>query len=77
MTANGAPYDTAPPPNCPKCGKPLIVYRLLQPVNDQQEPFEFYMCRAHGFFLHDQRRTEAGLREPFGRPSSALDGHKN
>ena len=36
MTANGASYETAPPPNCPKCGKPLNVYRLLQIANDQR-----------------------------------------
>ena len=60
MTANGASYETAPPPNCPKCGKPLNVYRLLQIANDR-EPFEFYLCHQHGFFLHAQQRTEAGL----------------
>ena len=54
MTANGASYETAPPPNCPKCGKPLNVYRLLQIANDQREPFEFYLCHQHGFFLHAQ-----------------------
>ena len=65
MSATGAPNDTAPSPNCPncpKCGKPLNVYRLLQSAIDQQEPFEFYLCHAHGFFLHDQRLTKAGLR---------------
>ena len=61
MTAKGAYYETAPLPNCPKCEKPLNVYRLLQFANDQQEPSEFYLCHAHGFFLHHQRRTEAGL----------------
>ena len=61
MTANGASYETAPPPNCPKCSKPLNVYRLLHFAICQQEPFEFYLCHEHGFFLHDQRRTEAGL----------------
>jgi hypothetical protein len=61
MTANGASDETAPPPNCPKCGKPLNVYRLLQFANLRQEPFEFYLCPAHGFFLHGQTRTEARL----------------
>ena len=61
MIANGASDEKAPPPNCPKCGKPLNVYRLLQFAKNQQEPFEFYLCHKHGFFLPDQRRTEAGL----------------
>jgi hypothetical protein len=51
----------SPPPNCPKCGKPLNVYRLLHFAIYRQEPFEFYLCYEHGFFLHDQRRTKAGL----------------
>ena len=46
---------------CPKCGKPLNVYRLIQFANLKQEPFEFYLCHKHGFFLHDHRQTEAGL----------------
>ena len=61
MTANGASDETAPPPNCPKCGKPLNVYRVLHFAIYRQEPFEFYLCPAHGFFLHDQRWTKAGL----------------
>ena len=61
MTTNGASDETAPRPNCPKCGQPLNLYRLLQFAYLRQEPFEFYLCHAHGFFLHGQRRTEARL----------------
>ena len=53
MAANGPSDETGPPPNCPKCSKPLNVYRLIQFANLKQEQFEFYLCHKHGFFLHD------------------------
>jgi hypothetical protein len=41
MTAHGPSDETAPPPNCPNCGKPLRVYQVHEFGNDKPE---------HGFF---------------------------
>ena len=50
MTANGPSYETTPPPNCPKCGKPLHVYQKHKFGEDQPEPSDTYLCYVHGFF---------------------------
>jgi hypothetical protein len=41
MTAHGPSDETAPPPNCPNCGKPLRDYPVHQFGIDKPE---------HGFF---------------------------
>ena len=61
LTSRHSEVKKPAPQDCPKCGKPLRVYQVHKLGNDQREPFDFYLCREHGFFLHDQRRTEAGL----------------
>jgi hypothetical protein len=51
ITASGPSDEACLPPNCPKCAKPLNLYRLLQFAIVRHEPLEFYLCHKHGFFL--------------------------